>query len=934
MDNNNNANANAMEGGGGLMGGRSAANPNDIPSLLNYIADLKLQIYHLQHPHAANPNDITSLLNYIADLKRQIYHLQSPHLQQQVVSGQKTIGVDKNDSGDGSNTVSHNNDAMTIKNGMNIDINDVSEDAAAAVLAAVPLSPPASASADAGNNVHNNDNNVHDNDNDLTNGIDFKRIDEANGDDVLSHPSLVPPNDDNQKTVTSLSNTLSITAKQNPASQNSDSDKGSEIDTIVACTISDMIKDIVSKNDYVYNGSNTVSRKCNNYTDEPATNVVCETIERNTTTNFSNNHNCNNREDLAQYTNTDSVTDSSDKGKGGTKTTDVKNVTPEENNDNDNAARGVYNDEEEEHDSEDADDTSPHPCTQQEQIITTLSSSSPIKTTKEDPKKKNDHSTKSADKDDYVDSNRAVIKDDAECDIEDSKMAQKKSKTKTTTKPNFEDGGVVNVNGESSPSKYIDATTNVNSDYNNVNDMQSGTSLPTNLTATNNDDNDKTKKDGKENDKKGGSILFLSSLKVANNDKLTSSSSSSSSSTNSSINYGTTPNNPVHGDDINVQIERGNDNEDKDDVQEDGLYATETSSFISSSNTRKTSGKRSIPASCSPPSKRNKSVTYSKKNANGKEADCNCSTEAMGCSTDRIRNDANHWFTKIFTTAKKNKIINIVTSKVPTNEDNAIETFCKTFRSGGTSGIKFVYKDTVDRSTTVCITLANDNDKDKASLSTIKVITSSILGIPMCNSMVGLSWIKACEKESNFVMPTSFIRSLPSNVGTSEDSVSKLASVHWKREQSKNSVSKLLSSDLLFHNTYVFLCGTYAEEKERNLVKLLKAGSAHILKTATDVLIQLGSIMESLIDPKLYSAQCKRLVVLCGTGSDKVTAALQLKLEYAIQTEAKDNVYIVDSNWVSVSIQSAEMLAPANFKPASSDLIKLWNFSKQMKQNV
>jgi hypothetical protein len=265
-----------------------------------------------------------------------------------------------------------------------------------------------------------------------------------------------------------------------------------------------------------------------------------------------------------------------------------------------------------------------------------------------------------------------------------------------------------------------------------------------------------------------------------------------------------------------------------------------------------------------------------------------------------------------------------VTSSV--RDTTHIKAFCKKSLSSGSGGIKFVLKNTVDSTTTVCIIPADKNNEAEASQRTIKAVRCSLLGIPM----VEPTWIKACAKEENVVIPTHFIRSLPANVTKSEDGIAKHAAVYWYNAKAENGAPKL------FHNTDVFLFGTYPDGRKEILIKLLKDGSANILPTSIDVYIQLEAIIESMINPELYSADCKRLVVLCGTGSETTVATkLQLDLEYALKhTEANNYVYVVDHNWVSLSITCAEMLAPENFKPASSALFDTWNFSRKMKQNV
>jgi hypothetical protein len=297
--------------------------------------------------------------------------------------------------------------------------------------------------------------------------------------------------------------------------------------------------------------------------------------------------------------------------------------------------------------------------------------------------------------------------------------------------------------------------------------------------------------------------------------------------------------------------------------------------------------------------------------------------------------DADERYQKMFAFAIKKNVINIVTSSVLEKDATLIEAFCKKSLNSGSGGIKFVLKDAVDTTTTVCITPANK--KDEASQRTLKAIRSSLLGIPM----VDPQWIKACKKEGNVVIPTRFVRSLPAKIGKismigAKDGVAKLAAI-WNDNKfnlynSNNNDSA--SPNLLFHSTDVFLYGSYPPEKKNSLIRLLKDGSANIISTSKDVSLQLKSIVDSSsssrTDESKYDCSTndkRKFVLLCGDRGGKALPKYVLtEIKDALESDAEASkfIYVVDSNWVSLSIACAKMLSPTNFKPTSS-AIDLWN---------
>ena len=336
-------------------------------------------------------------------------------------------------------------------------------------------------------------------------------------------------------------------------------------------------------------------------------------------------------------------------------------------------------------------------------------------------------------------------------------------------------------------------------------------------------------------------------------------------------------------------------------------------------------------------SKRNRKVAASASGgrSSAKRRQVSPKDDDDGGNSNSTTADADERYQKMFAFAIKKNVINIVTSSVLEKDATLIEAFCKKSLNSGSGGIKFVLKDTVDTTTTVCITPANK--KDEASQRTLKAIRCSLLGIPMVNP----EWIKACKKEGTVVIPTRFVRSLPAKIGKismteAKDGVAKLAAV-WndnKFNLYNNNNNDSSSPNLLFHNTDVFLCGSYPPEKKNSLIKLLKDGSANIISTSKDVSLQLTSIVDSSsssrTDESEYDCSTndkRKFVLLCGDRGGKALPKYVLtEIKDALESDAEASkfIYVVDSNWVSLSIACAEMLSPTNFKPTSS-AIDLWN---------
>ena len=274
---------------------------------------------------------------------------------------------------------------------------------------------------------------------------------------------------------------------------------------------------------------------------------------------------------------------------------------------------------------------------------------------------------------------------------------------------------------------------------------------------------------------------------------------------------------------------------------------------------------------------------------------------------------ANDAYEKVFADAMKSKTINIVTSSLLPKDVKLIESFS----NKAINGIRFKVKDVIDKkSTTFCVTPVNK--KDEASSRTLKAIQSALFGIPM----VDPSWIRTWKKEGKVVLPTRFVRTLPAKVGKV-----------LMTEDAKNGVAKLAAmwnssdpAELLFHNVNVLFCGSHSTEKKNSLIKLLKEGSATILSKSKDVSVVLKSITGTTDSFRPEdSSSPKRLILLCGeTGRLGLPKKVQSELIDVFDSSVTRNcIYVVDSNWVSLSIACAKILPPTNFKSIDRAILDL-----------
>ena len=279
-------------------------------------------------------------------------------------------------------------------------------------------------------------------------------------------------------------------------------------------------------------------------------------------------------------------------------------------------------------------------------------------------------------------------------------------------------------------------------------------------------------------------------------------------------------------------------------------------------------------------------------------------------STSVATRAADELYRKRFNAAIDNNIINIVVSGFEEKELIHISKLCKTKLSNVK---RLQISDNVDEKTTACILPTVSNNIDEASCRTLKAIQCALLGIPI----VSLLWLEQCKEDKKVNIPKRYVRTLSSNIGRlkmcdeARYGVARLAAARCGKPQ---------NPCLLFENASVFLCGKYTTEKKKNITKLLKDGSAKVMTSSREALVKLESVTEDSSD--------NTMVFLFGEGEIPMPTSLHKKVLSALQTVQSRTIYVVDSNWVSLSIVCGGMLSPANFKPNCNE--DLWRLSKDL----
>jgi len=295
--------------------------------------------------------------------------------------------------------------------------------------------------------------------------------------------------------------------------------------------------------------------------------------------------------------------------------------------------------------------------------------------------------------------------------------------------------------------------------------------------------------------------------------------------------------------------------------------------------------------------------TFESKNYN---TDVSSSNRAIVSAADNL-------YRERFRGAIEGNVINILVSGFEQNEIAFIPKLCKT---KFLNGVNLKMYETVDENITACILPTMPNDNEEASRRTLKSIQCALMGIPL----VPLAWLEKCEKDQKIVIPKTYIRTLPTNIGTlktsnhAQNGVARLAAARFRQPQ---------NPCLIFQNTSVYLCGKYSNDKKRDLMNLLEKGSATVATTSRDAIAKLDSVVE--LSRRVPMAN-ERFVLLVGDRGTPIPQRLQKKIFLALEEAKAQSILVVDSKWVSISIASASMLPATNFKPKLE--IDLWRLSE------
>jgi len=288
-----------------------------------------------------------------------------------------------------------------------------------------------------------------------------------------------------------------------------------------------------------------------------------------------------------------------------------------------------------------------------------------------------------------------------------------------------------------------------------------------------------------------------------------------------------------------------------------------------------------------------------------------CDTMSATCR------DADALYEKRFMDAMESGVISLVVSGVEPKNMDCVNTLCSMKIS---NGIKVKQKNIVDRKTTICVMPTAPNDKQEASARTLKALECSLLGIPI----VSLKWVKDCVNIGGIGIPKMFIRTLPSITGAlsmkehARYGVARLAAM-WNK--------KPKNPELLFQNTCVFLCGVYSNEKKKSIIKLLEQGCANLISTSRDASMELKAVVKSS-QKKISPSAPKKFVLLFGDQGKAIPKSLHKVVKEALGVIKSRTIYVVDSNWVSLSIACAKILAPGDFQPKDGE--DLWHLSKDL----
>lgn len=182
---------------------------------------------------------------------------------------------------------------------------------------------------------------------------------------------------------------------------------------------------------------------------------------------------------------------------------------------------------------------------------------------------------------------------------------------------------------------------------------------------------------------------------------------------------------------------------------------------------------------------------------------------------------------------------------------------------------------------------------------------SSLAGIPI----VSPEWVQNClEQNRPSISPSLVARSIPTKVDRS-----------LSKEDARFGVAKLAANHqrdipLPLHNYFVFLCGTFAENKRRDLQLLAREAGAKVLTSISAVSSKLGN---------------SKVVLLCQdtTSGNVIPVSIMKEAQSCLKKDAS-TVLVVNPQWIFESITCAKAVSTGAFPPSNSNALKLFKLSQ------
>jgi hypothetical protein len=254
---------------------------------------------------------------------------------------------------------------------------------------------------------------------------------------------------------------------------------------------------------------------------------------------------------------------------------------------------------------------------------------------------------------------------------------------------------------------------------------------------------------------------------------------------------------------------------------------------------------------------------------------------------------ADDHYESIMDSAQRDGELYIVTSSLKEDEMSMLKEVC----SKSLGNIRLRLTDTFGKRTKICVLPVEEAEGNiRPQIRTVKAVRSALAGIPM----VPPDWIAQMQKEKKFIIPKTFVRSLPAKaVPGKKGGVAQYAAGIKSKES------------LLVRGTNLFLCGSFLDAQRKDMHLVAKEAGAAVLKTPQQVVDQLQ--------------QSKRVVVLCNT-SNIVPASLEKQLRKSLTADSQAAL-VVGPGWLFDSIASVEELPPQAFPPPGAKqrkAIELW----------